>query len=63
MITQAYAFVTKQLLLLTSEAVRLSAENKYDASPALPDSVPDSSEFSPDSEDEVRAGIERKRIW
>lgn len=34
-----------------------------DTLPALPDSVPDSSDFSPDSEDEVRAGIERKRIW
>ena len=34
-----------------------------DTSPALPDSVPDSSEFSRDSEDEVQAGIERKRIW
>jgi len=34
-----------------------------DTSPALPDSVPNSGEFSPDSEDEVRAGIERKRIW
>ena len=34
-----------------------------DTSPALPDSVPDSSDFSPNSDDEVRAGIERKRIW
>ena len=34
-----------------------------DTSPALPNSVPDSSEFSRDSEDEVQAGIERKRIW
>ena len=55
---------------MSNEAARLSAEIKneltftfIDTSSALPDSAPDSSEFSCDSEDEVRAGIERKRIW
>ena len=71
LITRAYAFVTRINITSTKCGKRSRKAEWFgelafaiiDTLPALPDSVPDSSDFSPDSEDEVRAGIERKRIW